>query len=889
MLKRWRSLFRVLVRRRDFEDNMSEELRFHIEQYTDDLVRSGVSQEEAARRARIELGSVTNIKGDCRQAFGVHLIDELRRQLSYAARLLRKTPGFTATALLTLAVCLGANLTIFAVIDSVLLRPLPFPDSDKLVTIFNAYPKAGVERDGSSVTNYYERRGQIPAFSSLSIYRYGTEIIGDVGSTERQPTMRVSPEFFVTLGLGPVIGRTFTDEETTSNTDQVAVLSDTYWRQRYNADPNVIGKRVRVNSVPRTIIGVLPATFRFLSSDPQLFLPLASRAEDRTPLQRHAGGNVTQMIARLKPGATLAQAQSEIDAQNATLETDDPQAKMMADAGFRSMVVSLHGDHVAAIRPTLLLLQGGAIALLLIGAVNLSNLLLVRASGRVKELAVRQALGASRSYVVSEVVVETTLLTLVGGLLGLAVGYGGIQLLRVLGVDRLPLGSRISFDARLALVALVTAIVLGILVAAPIAWFSLRRHLGNALQSESRSGTSGRGAQFLRHSFIVSQIALAFILLAGAGLLGLSLERAMAVSPGFQSDHVLTGQILLPWADYPDGASRLAFVEKLMDKAGHLPGVLSAGAVSNVPFSGKSGKSAATVVAYALRPGESPRGHYSYGVGGDYFQAMGFSLRAGRFLTAADSHRAERVCVVDQDFARFYWPNASAIGQRLWEGSEAGKDADAFTVVGVVGETKQAGLTEDEAQGAIYYPYVFRTDDSFFVTVRTSLPPESLGLTLQKTVRQIDPDIPVNDLRSMDTRIADSLVARRSSALLAGLFSGIALLLTTIGTYGVLSFAVAQRRREIGLRMALGAQSSQIRRQFLYLSLRLLAGGTILGLTGAWLTGAAMQAVLFHVPALNPAILAGTACVMGLVSLAACLLPSQRAARISPMEALAEQ
>ncbi len=889
MLKRWRSLFHVLLRRRDFEDNMSEELRFHIEQYADDLVRSGVSQEEAARRARIELGSVTNIKGDCRQAFGVHLIDELRRELSFAARLLRKTPGFTATALLTLAVCLGANLTIFAVIDSVLLRPLPFPDSGKLVTIFNTYPKAGVERDGSSVTNYYERRGQIPAFSSLSIYRYGTEIIGDIGSTERQPTMRVSPEFFATLGLGLVIGRTFTDEETTSDTDQVAILSDTYWRQRYNADPNVIGKRVRVNSVPRTIIGVLPATFRFLSSDPQLFLPLASRAEDRTPLQRHAGGNVTQMIARLKPGATLAQAQSEVDAQNATLETDDPQAKMIADAGFRSMVVSLHDDHVAAIRPTLLLLQGGAIALLLIGAVNLINLLLVRASGRVKELAVRQALGASRRYVVSEVVVETTLLTLVGGLLGLAVGYGGIQLLRVLGVDRLPLGSRISFDARLALVALVAAIVLGMLVAAPIAWFSLRRHLGNALQSESRSGTSGRGAQFLRHGFIVSQIALAFILLAGAGLLGLSLERAIAVSPGFQSDHVLTGQILLPWADYPDGASRLAFVEKLMDKADHLPGVLSAGAVSNVPFSGRSGKSAATVVGYALRPGESPRGHYSYGVGGDYFQAMGFSLRAGRFLTAADSHRAERVCVVDEDFARHYWPNASAIGQRLWEGSEAGKDADAFTVVGVVGETKQAGLTEDEAQGAIYYPYVFRTDDSFFVTVRTSLPPESLGLTLQKTVRQIDPDIPVNDLRSMDTRIADSLVARRSSALLAGLFSGIALLLTGIGTFGVLSFAVAQRRREIGLRMALGAQSSQIRRQFLYLSLRLLAGGTILGLTGAWLTGAAMQAVLFHVPALNPAILAGTACVMGLVSLAACLLPSQRAAQISPMEALAEE
>ena len=884
MLKRFRSLLRVLTRRREFEEGMTEELRFHIEEYADDLVRSGMSPEKAARLARRELGSTINIKADCRDAFGVHLFDELRRQVSYAARLLRKTPGFTATALLTLAVCLGANLTIFAVIDSVLLRPLPFPQPERLVTVFNTYPKAGVERDGSSVTNYYERRGHISAFTSLAIYRYGTEIIGEPGATEREQTMRVSPDFFATLGLGPVIGRTFTDEETTSQTDHVAILSDTFWRQRYNADPNVIGRQIRVNSVPRTVIGVLPPAFRFLSSDARLFLPLASRPEDRTPLQRHSGGNVTQMIARLKPDATIAEAQSQIDAQNATLEADDPQAKMIADAGFRSIVVSLHADHVATIRPTLLLLQAGAIALLLIGGVNLVNLLLVRASGRVKELAVRQALGASRGYVVSEVVVETTLLTVVGGLLGLAFGAGGIHLLRVLGADRLPLGGRIAFDARLASVALVAAIVMGVALAAPIAWFNLRRHLGNALQSESRGGTSGRAAQILRHSFIVSQIALAFMLLAGAGLLGLSLQRAMAVSPGFQSDHILTGHILLPWTDYPDGTARLKFVESLMEKTGHLPGVLSAGVVNNVPFSGKSGKSAATVVGHVLRPGESARGHYSYGVGGDYFRAMGFSLRAGRSLTAADSHRSERVCIVDEDFARYYWPKAGAIGQRLWEGSEAGKDTEAFTVVGVVRGAKQAGLTEDEAQGAIYYPYIFRFDDSVFVAVRTSLPPESLGLALQQVVRQIDPDIPVNDLRSMETRIADSLVARRSPALLAGLFSGIALLLTAIGTYGVLSYAVAQRRREIGLRMALGAQPGQIRSQFFYLSLRLLTGGVVLGVIGAWLTGQAMQAVLFHVPAFNLTILAGAVFVMGLVSLAACLLPSQRAARISPME-----
>jgi predicted permease len=889
MFKRFRSLFRVLTRRRDFEDGMTEELRFHIEQYTDDLVRSGMSPEEAAPFARRELGSAINIKADCREAFGVRLFDELRRQLSYAARLLKKTPGFTATALLTLAVCFGANLAVFAVIDSVLLRPLPFPEPSRLVTVFNTYPKAGVDRDGSSLTNYYERRGHIPAFASLAIYRYGTAIVGEAGSAEREQITQVSPDFFSTLGLGPAVGRAFTEEETTYQNNRVAILSDSFWRQGYNADPNVIGRQIRVDGVSKTVIGVLPPGFRFLSSDARLYLPLASRAEDRTPLQRHSGGNVTQMIARLRPGTTVAQAQSQIDAQNAALEVDDPQAKMIADAGFRSMVVPLHADHVAAIRPTLLLLEAGALVLLLIGAVNLVNLLLIRTNGRVKELAIRQALGASSGYVVSEALVETTLLTLVGGLLGLAVGGGGIGLLDALGYDRLPLGGRIAFDTRLALVALVAAIMMGVVLAAPIAWLNLRRHLGNALQSESRGGTSGRTAQILRHGFMVSQIALAFMLLAGAGLLGLSLERVMAVSPGFQSDHILTGQISLPGKNYPDGAARLAFVEQLMGKVGHLPGVLSAGVVNNVPFSGRSGKSAAAVKGHTLRPGESARGHYSYGVGGDYFRAMGFSLRAGRFLTGADSRGPERVCVVDEDFARYYWPKTSAIGQHLWEGSEQGKETEAFTIVGVVGGVKQAGLTEDEAQGAIYYPYVFRTDDRIFVAVRASLPPESLALALQKVVRQVDAEIPVSDLRSMENRIADSLAARRLPTLLAGLFSGIALLLTAIGTYGVLSYAVAQRRREIGVRMALGAQPRQIRIQFLSLSLRLLGGGTLLGLIGAWQAGRAMRTVLYHVPALNLAILAGTTCVTAVVCLAACLVPSQRAARVSPMETLTEE
>jgi hypothetical protein len=327
----------------------------------------------------------------------------------------------------------------------------------------------------------------------------------------------------------------------------------------------------------------------------------------------------------------------------------------------------------------------------------------------------------------------------------------------------------------------------------------------------------------------------------------------------------------------------------LVSELSRQPGVLSVGVANNVPFSGNSGKSAATVKGYVIRPGESPRGHYSYGVAGDYFRAMGFSLRAGRFLTGADSRSRERVCVVDEDFARYYWPRTSPLGHLLFQGSQAGPDSEAFTVVGVVGSTKQAGLTDDAAQGAVYYPYIYRPDANIFVTVRASARLDSLRLTLQKVVRQLDPELAVNDIQSMDDRIADSLVIRRSPALLAGIFSGIALLLTAIGTYGVLSYAVAQRRREIGVRMALGARPEQIRSHFFSIALRLLAGGMILGVIGAWLTGHAIQAVLFHVPGFDVATLALAAGILGVVSLVASLLPCHRAARVSPMEALADR
>ena len=806
--------------------------------------------------------------------------------LRFALRQLRHAPAFTVTALATIAICLGANLAMFAVIDAILLRALPFPHPDRLVAIFNTYPNAGVERDGVSLTNYYERRGNIPAFSSLSIFRYSSEVIGETGSTQQEDVMRVSPDFFMTLGTGPVMGRTFDEAETITPVENhgAAIVTDAYWRQHLDADPHVLGRELRVNGAPRKIVGVLPPDFRFLSSEARIFLPLTSRLQQRAAQERHSGGG-NHMIARLKPGVTVAEAQAQIDAHNAGVEKDNPRAAVMAAAGFRSPVVPLHADHVRSIRPTLLLMQGSAVFLLVMGAVNLVNLLLIRASSHMKDMAIRRSMGASRRHVVRHVLVETLLLTVVGGLVGLVVGASGIRLLEVLGADRLPLGTRLAFDGRLAAAGLAGAVVLGVAIAVPIAWFNLHTHLEQALRSESRTGTVSRAAQRLREGFIVAQIALAFVLLAGAALLGLSLKNVMAVSPGFRADHVLIGQSTLPYGRFPaDSPQRVAVVDRLLAAIRQQPGVAAAGTITNVPLSGDIRKTAIKPRGYVPRPGEPAQGHYVYGIAGDYFSALGIPLREGRYLMPADDHRPERVCVVDEDFARRYWPKGDALGQRVFQGNDS-DDALLFTVVGVVGAVKQAGLTEPQGQGAVYVPYRYRNTNVFVVT-RTTQRAEAFADSLRRLVRAADPDLAIADISSMETRIAESLIPRRSPAALAGIVAGVALLLAAVGTYGVLSYTIAQRRREIGVRLALGAHTHHVRTHFLALGLRLLGAGMLFGVPGAWAAGRGMESVLFGVPPLHAASLLATALVITAVSFVACLIPALRASRVDPMIAL---
>ncbi|CAN5828177.1 ABC transporter permease [soil metagenome] len=886
MLPRVRSFVRAVFARRQFEHEIDEEVQLHLELYTQDLIASGLAPLEAVRRARIEFGSVQNVRVDCREARGLRLLNELTRNVRYAARTLRRTPAFTISVLTTLALCIGSTLTIFAVVDSVLLRPLPFPNADDLVSIYNTYPNADVPNDGCSLTNYYERRGQLPAFAGLSAYRHGSAVVGEVGSAEREDVTRVTADFFATLGVAPVVGRAFVEAETAYATSSVVVISDTYWRHRLNAVSDVIGRRVRVDGRERTIVGVLPAGFSFLSSTAALYFPLASDPEERSPGQRHSGNS--DMVARLRPGTTRAQAQAQIDAHNAALEATNPDAPRMAAAGFRSVVVSLHADHVGSVRNILLLLQAGVLVLLVIGAVNVTNLFLIRASGRTKEVAVRRAIGAARIQVVREVLTESTLVAVAGGAAGLALGAWGINLLRLLGAEHLPLGVRLAFDARLALAGMLGSLALGAVIAAPSAWYHLRLESGRLLKLDIRGATPSRAVRRMRHGFVIAQIALAFVLVAGAGLLSVSLRQVLEVLPGFRPDNLLTGQMTLPGRNYPDRAALLAFAERLVTTFDRQPGVTAAGLATNIPLSGIDSKTAVTVRGFSLPAGVSPRGHYSYSVDGDYFKAMGYTLREGRFLTSEDSRVPVRSCVVDHDFAQYYWPGGSAIGHEVFEGGRERPLSEAFRIVGVVEPVKQSGLTDAAAQGAIYYPFGHRPDRSVFVLARTATAPETMSSTLRGLARKLDPQVPVNDVRTMSDRLAASLVTRRSPAVLAGALSGITLLLAALGTYGVLAFAAAERRREIALRMALGAAPARIRHEFIRLTIWLVGAGTIAGVTGAWLTGRSMRSVLYNVPAVHWPTLGLTAAVIALCAILACLLPARRAGRISPLEALSE-
>jgi len=840
-----------------------------------------------------------------REPRGMPALESLWHDTRHAARVLGKNPGFTAVAVLTLAICLGANLAIFAVLDAILVRSLPLPNPSRLVVIHNAYPASGVERGEAGVTDYFERRGNINAIESLSMIRETSYIVGDAGAARRVQGAEITPEFFQTLGVGLAQGTTFTDAELDYGRDAVAIITEPFWRDHFGADSNVVGRTFLMDGLVTRIIGVLPASFRYLSTKTQIYRPLAHFRETRDLVSRYSPGAHTpdgrspvtrytararqhdgQMVARLRPGRSMAEAQAELEVVNSRRLALEPQSETSKSAAYHPWLESLRTAHVNSVQSTVLLVQAGALCLLLLGVFNLAGLLLIRASGRTKEMAVRQALGAGRGRLAREILTETTVLSLLGGVGGVLLAVAGLRLATSLGLEALPLGTDIVFDDRLGLMAVLASVAVGIGLGLPILWLHFRGATNLSLQTETRGATTSQAVQRLRHSLIVTQIAAACVLLYGAGLLGISLKRTLEQSPGFKPEQVMTGDLMLPWKGYEADSARVAFVFRLLAQLRAVPGVSHAAVSSALPFTkGGSAPSGILPEGFVPVPGGGLRVHYVSTVTSDYARAMGIPLRKGRFIQDPDSQDdAPRVAVLDEAMARLFWPNGDAIGQRFCTDPSVFDPDRAYTVVGIVGNVKQRELAETAKLGAVYLPYT--EFPNFQIITRLSGPAVLMGSTLQKLVHQLDPGLPLIDFKPMQTRIDESLVTRRSPAILSAVFAGVALLLAGMGVYGVLAYAVSQRRREVAVRMACGATPGRIGRQFLTLGAKLLLLGVALGTLGAWTAGKTMQSFLVEVSPFHFSTSVATVFVLSFVTLLAALLPARRATQIDPMEAL---
>lgn len=823
-------------------------------------------------------------------------MERLVQDARFAARVLWKDKGFALTAVLTLGICIGANAAIFAVVNAVLLQPLPAADPHQLVHMYNSYPGAGVSDRGSTgVPDYYDRLRETDLFQEQALYNTRGVTLGLDGNPQRVTAMTGTPSLLRLLQVKPLRGRLFVEEDGEIGKTRKVVLTYASWQRWFGGKDDAIGRDLRINGEPYAVVGVLPKAFSFLDPDVVMWLPVAFTPEQKSDDSRHS--NNWSYVARLKPGASIDQARQQVDALNArNLDRFPAFKEILINAGFRTITIPLQSYLVRDLRGTLYLLWGGVAFVLLIGAVNITNLMLVRSTARTRELATRHALGAGLGRIGRQLLTETVLLTSVGAALGLALGYAGLKALVAYGLDQTPQGTSVVMDGTVVAFTAALALAIGILIGlVPV--INLRHlNLGQAFREEGRSGTSSRTARATRRVLVTAQIAFAFMLLIGAGLLLASFRHVLAVRPGFEPAHVLTGTISPPATRYAEDPSLVAFDNRLLERVRALPGVEAAGLTSNLPLSGNYNDSVILAEGYVTKPGESLISPFNSRVTPGYFEAMRVPLLSGRFFNASDDERAPKVIIVDDRLAARFWGEADPIGKRLWNPDSPGELKDGpgpksrfYIVVGVVGSVRMTGITEKAPVGAYYFPMAQDAVRTVTLVTRSAGQPEGLVASIRRELAAIDPELPFYSVRPMQERVDLSLVNRRTPMLLATLFGAIALLLAAVGLYGVLTYQVSQRRREIGIRMALGSDTGHIFTMVVREGLVLLAVGLVAGLGGAFAIRRAMEAQLFGVGAMDPMVMAAVSVVVGAVALLACAVPARRAARIDPLIALSEQ
>jgi putative ABC transport system permease protein len=879
MLNRLRLRFRALFFRSRMENELQEELRFHLEREIEENIVRGMSPEEARYAAIRGFGGVERVKEESRDVRGVRFVEDLWQDLRYGARMLIKQPGFALIAVVTLALGIGANTAIFSLVNAVLLRPLSYREPDRLVSVQGTNPQKGFKIDRVSPADLADWREQNSVFEQLAASRDAQYNLTGRGEPELIFGYRFSADFFQLLGVNPILGRTFLPEEDRPGSPRVVVLSQRLWQRRFGSDPNIIGQAITLNGEPYTVIGVMPPGFQHPKLT-ELWTPLAldpSLMSDRR--QRFLN-----VVARLRPGITPARAQAQMEQIARRLEQQYPET----NTGQKVRVIGLRENSVRDVRPALLLMSVSVGFVLLIACANIANLLLARATARRKELAIRLALGASRFRLMRQFLTESMLLSVLGGLCGLLLTFWSASSLLTLAPNNIenlniPKVEEIPIDGRVLGFSLLLSLLTGVVFGLAPAWRAAQPELTARLKEEGQSSATGSRGRRLQHLLVVAEIALALTLLIGAGLMIKSFLRLQQGTLGLDPRNVLTVQVFLPQYKYADHQKRRGFVQSVSQRLEALPGVQSVGAINWLPLSGFWNSIPFTIEGRPLpKPGEEPEADDRI-ITPHYFQTMGVRLIQGREFTDQDRKGAPQVAIINETLARRFWPNENPVGKRL--NLSDSTRGTWWEIVGVVGDVKAFGM-DRETHADIYRPYPQIPFPIMAFTVRTSADPLSLVTAVRNEIWAVDKDQPLFKVLSMEQLAAESITLRRVSMLLLGTFAVAALILAALGVYGVMSYSVTQRTQEIGVRMALGAQTADVLRLVIRQGMKLVISGVALGLAASFGLTRLMERLLFEVGATDPVTFAVIAVLLTAVALLACYIPARRATKVDPMIAL---
>ena len=876
------------------EAEIAEEFSQHLTDQYEAAINRGDSEEEARHAVfqelnefvtrelkRVERRAPANNVVPGRNGRG-NMFADLGQDLRFGLRTLVKNPGFTIIAVIALALGIGANSAIFSVVNAILLRPLPYKSPDQLVVIWENAAHLGFPKDTPSPANFLDWRGQSTVYAGMSAFSERSFNLTGVGEPERLEGRRVSANLFDVLGVKPIIGRTFVAQEDQPGS-KVVLLNESLWKRRFGSDPGVIGRAVNLNGEPYTVVGVLPHTVRLPTSGnwrDQVWVPLAFPSEEAASRSAH----YLEVIARLKPGMTLPKAQAEMDTIAARLAQQYPETNTRIGA----VVSPLHEEIVGKMKSPLLILLGAVAFVLLIACANVANLLLARAAVRQKEIALRLALGANRMRLTKQLLVESVLLSLVGGVVGLGLAYFGLNVLARFIPTNVAQADTISIDAKVLLFTLAVAVVTGLIFGLVPATQASHFNLNETLKEGGRDSGAGARGKRLRNSLVIAEVAISFILLVGAGLLINSFVHLRNLDPGFRADHLLALNVDLSEVKYPDTQRRTTFFAEVTRRVQTLPGVQSVAVAGNLPLTINGDSTFIAVEGIPDPPVDQWPDVIYRTVGPGYFATMGIPLVRGRDLNDQDTLDTTPVVVISEKTAKHYWPNEDPIGKRLKPGATT-NTTPWRTVIGVVKDVRQNDFIA-EPKMQMYFSYRQMKDlVANALVVRTSVDPLSLGTSVRNTIWSVDKDQTVANIDSMEHIVAGAVARQRFSMLLLAIFAGLALVLAAVGIYGVMSYSVAQQTREIGIRIALGAQRRDVLRMTVKEGLKLVGVGLLIGLTSAFVLTRVMESLLFGISATDPVTFGIICVVLLMVAALASYIPALRATTVDPMVALRAQ